>query len=222
VSDVLMCRDHLRRTTRAGSGVGKLLQSVEFTATGQRFPVAFRFSSLRASVGTSPLESCQAVESGPITYSDSLLSSVRVKSRRPAEHEREPSERIRRETQETIAIWSHSPELLVARDRWDRNTGRRQDEFFCEPHVDLYDLPVWSDVEERLPVRSPEWGGAACRGHAYRATRTPQGTHVDLRSAGFVRDVDDVLPGPRDVEERDFSRRLRTATALYDPEERAR
>ena len=146
----------------------------------QRFPIAFRFSSLRASVGT-PLESCQAVESGPITYSDSLLSSVRLKSRRPAEHEREPSERIRRETQETIAIWSHSPELLVARDRWDRNTGRRQDEFFSEPHVHLYDLPVWSDVEERLPVRSPEWGRAACRGHAYRATRTRQATHVDVR-----------------------------------------
>ena len=55
----------------------------------------------------------------------SLLSSLPFKSRRPAEHEREPSERIRRETQEAIAIGTHGPELLVAGNRPDRDTGRR-------------------------------------------------------------------------------------------------
>src|SRR6476659_2590628 len=137
----------------------------------------------------------------------SLLSPLPFKSRRPAEHEREPSERIRRETQEAIAIGSDAPELLVARNRPDRDAWRRQNESFSEPHVHLHGLCVWSDVEERLPVRSPDWGGAACRGHTCRATRTRQGTHEDFRSAGLVRDVDDVLPVRRDVQERDCSRR---------------
>ena len=51
----------------------------------------------------------------------SLLRPLSFKSRRPAEHEREPAERIRRETQEAIAIGTHAPELLVARNRPDRD-----------------------------------------------------------------------------------------------------
>src|SRR4051794_38941831 len=134
-------------------------------------------------------------------------SSLPFKSRRPAEHEREPSERIRRETQEAIALGTHAPELLVARNRPDRDTWRRQNESFSEPHVHLHGLCVWSDVEERLPVRSPDWGGAACRGDAHRPARTRQGTHIDFWSAGLVRDVHDVLPVRRDAQKRDLSRR---------------